>query len=444
MPIISSSDSTKFLLPTFIINQEDCKRILLKKITFPTEFNNVTLTGNSFQYLVLNAYNSYGKKLIYSDTIEPSYYMYDLYCKFIKPNTYIDADDIIKKNFNLDIEYNENNPLNIDYNIQLTSKTINRYGSNIQYILSPIENTTLQMYQNIKLISLKEYHPLSNIYYNIIDERNDNLLIKFAHYKQNGMDGNINNKLGFSAPTLNCNINFNSLVRKNIKLQDFEFIIKGFMHKENILSYDEMNLCWHSQIQSFPVNELELNSLTNPYQELNFDYQIIISNNGYKIRLPFIFKKENNKLKLINTDFINNNNYYAYDKISLLNSANESILLNEDFIKIDKLFKIDLSKIKTWTISAFKTPYIYPLNSIKLYYSTTPNYELFLNNTNTTQELISFNVISNDKLIYGINLSFDINIEIDMLSILYFYLSDDKHNYAIKNNINAELEYEIL
>lgn len=377
---VVSSDEVVFKLPTFIL---EGNRIQINKVKFPLEFNNLTITQNHFLYLVPVFLASNGNTIKYT-TLDSypsnvSFVMLNLCGQVLNTGTYIEAQDIINTN-------------------QFDGISIS--ASNFSAGFNPLLTYTSS--SPILPISLPTRYNSSST---------------FPLFKHKLLEEAVHSLLGIEAPKLLIDFDFNKF---NLTFLDNSYVLLNNAKPGNL---------------TVGVN-------FNPYEQLSStkdDSLCMVNENYYKVRLPYVFKKIDNNLELLNTAYCTEWNINL-DKFLYYNTIKQTLSFSNLFA--DEFLTLFKNKIV-----GYKSPNLLPPQRVKLCCSKYKNFELLdgknaltTNNMSTTiNVLTSINLPS--IIYYGVNFSYDLNIEVVLGGKLYIYLSDENDNFIFKNNLKCEIEY---
>lgn len=377
---VVSSDEVVFKLPTFIL---EGNRIQINKVKFPLEFNNLTITQNHFLYLVPVFLTSNGNTINYT-TLDSypsnvSFVMLNLCGQVLNTGTYIEAQDIINTN-------------------QFDGISIS--ASNFSSGFNPLLTYTSS--SPILPISLPTRYNSSST---------------FQLFKHKLLEEAVHSLLGIEAPKLLIDFDFNKF---NLTFLDNSYVLLNNAKPGNL---------------TVGVN-------FNPYEQLSStkdDTLCMVNENYYKVRLPYVFKKIDNNLELLNTAYCTEWNINL-DKFLYYNTIKQTLSFSNLFA--DEFLTLFKNKIV-----GYKSPNLLPPQRVKLCCSKYKNFELLdgKNALTTNNMLTTINVLTTINLpsiiYYGVNFSYDLNIEVVLGGKLYIYLSDENDNFIFKNNLKCEIEY---
>jgi len=377
---VVSSDEVVFKLPTFIL---EGNRIQINKVKFPLEFNNLTITQNHFLYLVPVFLTSNGSTINYT-TLDSypsnvSFVMLNLCGQVLNTGTYIEAQDIINTN-------------------QFDGISIS--ASNFSAGFNPLLTYTSS--SPILPISLPTRYNSSST---------------FPLFKHKLLEEAVHSLLGIEAPKLLIDFDFNKF---NLTFLDNSYILLNNAKPGNL---------------TVGVN-------FNPYEQLSStkdDTLCMVNENYYKVRLPYVFKKIDNNLELLNTAYCTEWNINL-DKFLYYNTIKQTLSFSNLFA--DEFLTLFKNKIV-----GYKSPNLLPPQRVKLCCSKYKNFELLdgKNTLSPNNTLSTINVLTTINLpsiiYYGVNFSYDLNIEVVLGGKLYIYLSDENDNFIFKNNLKCEIEY---
>lgn len=391
---ITSTDEVMFKTPTFIL---EGNRIQITGVRFPLEFNNLTITRNHFLYLrpvfvtangaVINTEGSTShtegtttnaNEEIPALTFPPnvSFIMLDLCGQVLTTGTYIEAQDIVNKNSFTDI-----------------SITADKYSNGFNPML------TYSSSAHILPISLATRY---------------NFMSTFPLFNHKLLEDAVHSLLGVEAPRLSIDFSFDKLSLTQIDDTAYYVLINTAISSPLNVTID------FDPYKSIPSTKEAPLCRVTPTE--------------YRIRLPYVFKKIDNILELLNTKYCSSWDIKS-ESFLYYNTTNFHLPFNN--LYADEF----LSLFKT-KIVGYKSPNLLPPQRVKLCCSKHKNFDLLANDSTILNKQNTLVFITLPEILYyGTNFTYNLSIEVVLGGKLFIYLSDEDDNFVFKNNLKCELDY---